>query len=47
MELVFKARIGSKGLALKIEAEIKKLAKEKKELLVRGKIKINGNILAM
>ena len=41
MELVFKARIGRKGLALKIEAEIKKLAKEKKELLVLGKIKIN------
>ncbi|MFH0803160.1 MAG: GIY-YIG nuclease family protein [bacterium] len=41
LELVFLARIGRKGLALKIEAEIKKLAKEKKELLVQGKIKIN------
>ncbi len=38
--LVMKKKIGSKSLALKIEAKVKKLAKVEKELLVDGKIKI-------
>ena len=40
LKLVMKKRIGNKSLALKIEAEVKKLSKAKKELLVDGKIKI-------
>ncbi len=40
LKLVMKKKIGSKGMALKIEAKIKKLSKIKKELLVDGKIKI-------
>ncbi len=40
LKLVMKKRIGDKSLALKIEAEVKKLSKAKKELLVDGKIKI-------
>ena len=40
LKLVMKKRIGNKSLAMKIEAEVKKLSKAKKELLVDGKIKI-------
>jgi putative endonuclease len=40
LRLVMKKKIGNKGLALKIEAKVKKLSKVKKELLVEGKIKI-------
>ncbi|MDP7555654.1 MAG: GIY-YIG nuclease family protein [Nitrospinota bacterium] len=40
LKLVMKKKIGSKSLALKIEAKVKKLSKIKKELLVDGKIKI-------
>ncbi len=40
LKLVMKKKIGSKGMALKIEAKVKKLSKVKKELLVEGKIKI-------
>ncbi len=32
LELVMKKRIGSKGMALKIEAKVKKLSKLKKEM---------------
>ncbi len=39
LQLVFKKKIGSKNLALKIEHKIKKLTKIKKELLVEGTIK--------
>ncbi len=35
-----KKEIGSKSMALKIEAKVKKLSKITKELLVDGKIKI-------
>ena len=38
--MVMKKKIGSKGMALKIEAKVKKLLKIKKEMLVDGKIKI-------
>ena len=40
LRLVMKKKIGSKSLALKIEAKVKRLSKIKKELLVEGKIKI-------
>ena len=40
LELVMKKKIGSRGMALKIEAEVKKLSKIKKEMFVDGKIKI-------
>ncbi|MDR4504235.1 MAG: GIY-YIG nuclease family protein [Candidatus Scalindua sp.] len=40
LELVMKKKIGSRGLALKIEVNVKKLPKFKKEMLVAGKIKI-------
>jgi putative endonuclease len=37
--LVMKKKIGSRGMALKIEARVKKLPKIKKEMFVDGKIK--------
>ncbi len=40
LRLVMKKKIGSKSLALKIEAKVKRLSKIKKELLVEGKIRI-------
>ncbi len=40
LRLVMKKKIGSKSLALKIEAKVKKLSKIEKELLVDGRIKI-------
>ena len=40
LKLVMKKKIGSKSMALRIEAKIKKLSKINKELLVDGKIKI-------
>ena len=40
LELVLKKKIGDKGLALKVEGRVKKLAKIKKEALVEGKIGI-------
>jgi putative endonuclease len=40
LKLVMKKKIGSKSLALKIEAKVKKLTKIKKELLVDGKINV-------
>ena len=42
LELVMKKKIGSRSMALKIEAKVKKLSKVKKEMLVDGKIKIRG-----
>jgi putative endonuclease len=41
LELVMKKRIGSRGMALKIEAKVKKLLKIQKEMLVDGAIKIS------
>lgn len=41
LKLVFKKKIGEKGRALKIENAIKKLPKEKKEMFLKRKIKIN------
>lgn len=40
LTLVMKKRIGSRSMALKIEAKVKKLSKTKKEMLIDGKIKI-------
>jgi putative endonuclease len=40
LKLVMKKKIGSKRMALKIEAKVKKLSKVKKELLVDGKINV-------
>ena len=41
LTLVMKKKIGSKGMALKMEAQVKKLSKIKKEMFVDGKIQIN------
>jgi putative endonuclease len=41
LELVFMKKIGKKGLALRIENAIKRLPKEKKEMILKRKIKIN------
>jgi putative endonuclease len=43
LKLVFKKRIGKKGQALRIESAIKRLPKEKKEMILKRKIKINEN----
>jgi len=40
LTLVMKKRIGSRSLALQIEARVKKLPKIKKEMLAYGKIKV-------
>ena len=40
LKLVMKKKIGSKSMALRIEAKVKKLSKINKELLIDGKIKI-------
>ena len=40
MTLVMKKKIGSRSMALQIEARVKKLPKIKKEMFVDGKIKI-------
>jgi len=40
LTLVLKKKIGDKSLTSKIEAKVKKLPKFKKELFVKGKIKI-------
>lgn len=40
LTLVMKKRVGSKGTALRLEAKIKKLPKAKKEMLIKGKIKV-------
>jgi len=40
LTLVMKKKIGSKSMALKIEARVKKLSKIKKEMFVDGKIKV-------
>ncbi|MBI2471380.1 MAG: GIY-YIG nuclease family protein [Planctomycetes bacterium] len=40
LTLVMKKKIGSKGMALKLEAKVKKLSKIKKEMFVEGKIHI-------
>ena len=42
LTLVLKKKIGSKSMALKIEARVKKLPKIKKEMFVDGKIKVRG-----
>lgn len=39
LTLVMKKKIGSRSMALQIEAKVKKLSKTKKEMLVDGKIK--------
>ncbi|GJQ60771.1 MAG: GIY-YIG nuclease family protein [Candidatus Scalindua sp. AMX11] len=41
LALVLKKEIGSRGMALKIEAKVKKLLKIQKEMLVEGTIKIS------
>ncbi|HHT9138037.1 MAG TPA: GIY-YIG nuclease family protein, partial [Candidatus Wunengus sp. YC60] len=41
LTLVMKKKIGSKSMALKMEAKVKKLSKVKKEMFVEGKIQIN------
>lgn len=41
LKLVFKKKIGKKGLALRAENAIKKLPKDKKEMILKRKIKIN------
>ena len=40
LTLVMKKKIGSRSMALQIEARVKKLPKIKKEMFVDGKIKI-------
>ena len=40
LKLVLKKKIGDKSLVSKVEAKVKKLPKTRKELLVKGKIKI-------
>lgn len=40
LTLVMKKKIGSRSMALKMEARVKKLSKIKKEMFVDGKIKI-------
>ena len=40
LTLVMKKKIGSRSLALQIEARVKKLPKIKKEMLAHGKIKV-------
>lgn len=40
LKLVLKKKIGDKSLASKVEAKVKKLSKTKKEMLVKGKIRI-------
>ena len=40
LTLVMKKKIGSKSMALKIEARVRKLSKIKKELLIDGRMKI-------
>ncbi|MFV1977445.1 MAG: GIY-YIG nuclease family protein [Candidatus Scalindua sp.] len=40
LKLVMKKKVGSRSMALRIEAKVKKLPKIKKELLVDDKIKI-------
>ena len=40
LTLVMKKKIGSRSMALKIEARVKKLPKIKKEMFVVGKIKV-------
>jgi putative endonuclease len=40
LTLVMKKKIGSRSMALKIEARVKKLPKIKKEMFVDGKIKV-------
>ena len=40
LTLVMKKKVGSRSMALKIEAKVKKLPKIKKELLIDDKIKI-------
>ncbi|NOY39335.1 MAG: GIY-YIG nuclease family protein [Nitrospirae bacterium] len=42
LQLVLKKKIGDKGLALKVEDRVKKLTKNRKELLVEGKIVISA-----
>ncbi len=40
LTLVMKKKIGSKSMALKMEAKVKRLSKIKKEMFVEGKIKV-------
>ncbi|MCK6468761.1 MAG: GIY-YIG nuclease family protein [Candidatus Brocadia sinica] len=40
LALVMKKKMGSKSMALKMEAKVKKLSKIKKEMFVDGKIKV-------
>ncbi|UCH82241.1 MAG: GIY-YIG nuclease family protein [Nitrospiraceae bacterium] len=40
LKTVFKKKIGDKSLASKVEIKVKKLPKAKKELLVKGKLRI-------
>ncbi len=40
LTLVMKKKIGSRSMALQIEARVKKLSKIKKEMFVDGKIKV-------
>ena len=38
LSLVFRKRVGSKGLALKVESKVKKLSKARKEEIIRSQI---------
>jgi putative endonuclease len=40
LTLVLKKKVGDKSLTSKVEAKVKKLSKDKKEMFVKGKIKI-------
>ncbi len=40
LKLVLKKKIGNKSLTSKVEAKVKKLPKDKKEMFVKGKIRI-------
>ncbi len=41
LRLVFRKSIGPKGLALRLEARIKKLSRQRKEELIRGRGRID------
>ena len=44
LKLVFKKKIGGKGMALRIESAIKKLPKVKKEELLKEKKRMNSDL---
>ena len=42
LKLVFQAKIGNRALAMKVERKVKKLPKDKKEMLIKGDIDIKA-----